>query len=146
MFYSVQQGSWYILSLTNQRSSFEVRRLQHHQQIKAHGQHMVVVILFGQRNRWRVSSICMIMSSLSGFSILTWTICNQTLHETCYLIYCVNWQGSWYKKLHDTSIAILALPCNRAFTEYVCHKWRRVCSVCCNYNTIISSFMTLWEL
>jgi hypothetical protein len=27
------------------------------------------------------------------------------------------WQGSWYKKLHDTSIAILALPCNRAFTE-----------------------------
>jgi hypothetical protein len=29
------------LSLTNQRSWFEVRRLQHHQQIKAHGQHMV---------------------------------------------------------------------------------------------------------
>jgi hypothetical protein len=30
------------LSLTNQRSSFEVRRVQHHhQQIKAHGQHMV---------------------------------------------------------------------------------------------------------
>jgi hypothetical protein len=31
----------YILSLTNQRSWFQVRRLQHHQQIKAHGQHMV---------------------------------------------------------------------------------------------------------
>jgi hypothetical protein len=45
----------------------------------------------------------------------------QTLHETCYLIYCVNWQGSRYKKLHDTSIAILALPCNRAFTShYTC--------------------------
>ena len=41
MFYSVQQGSRYILSLTNQRFWFEVRRLQHHQQIKAHGQHMV---------------------------------------------------------------------------------------------------------
>ena len=41
MFYSVQQGSRYILSLTNQRSWFEVRRLQHHQQIKAHSQHMV---------------------------------------------------------------------------------------------------------
>ena len=40
-FYSVQQGSRYILSLTNQRSWFEVRWLQHHQQIKAHGQHMV---------------------------------------------------------------------------------------------------------
>jgi hypothetical protein len=37
MFYSVQQGSRYILSQTNQRSWFEVRRLQHHQQIKAHG-------------------------------------------------------------------------------------------------------------
>ena len=37
MFYSVQQGSRYILSLTNQRSCFEVRRLQHHQQIKAYG-------------------------------------------------------------------------------------------------------------
>ena len=41
MFYSVQEGSRYILSLTNQRSWFEVRRLQHHQQIKAHGQHML---------------------------------------------------------------------------------------------------------
>ena len=69
MFYSVHQGSRYILSLTNQRSWFEVRKLQHHQQIKAHGQHMVnktwlergkkVEMLFGQRNRWRVSSICM---------------------------------------------------------------------------------------
>jgi hypothetical protein len=28
----------------------------------------------------------MIMSSLSGFSILAGTICKQTLHETCYLI------------------------------------------------------------
>ena len=37
MLYSVQQGSRYILSQTNQRSWFEVRRLQHHQQIKAHG-------------------------------------------------------------------------------------------------------------
>ena len=63
MFYSVQQGSGYILSLTNQRSWYEVRRLQHHQQIKAHGQHMVkknmtgkgkkVVMLFGQRNRFK---------------------------------------------------------------------------------------------
>jgi hypothetical protein len=33
-----------------------------------------VVMLFGQRNRWRVSSISMIMSSLSGFSILARTI------------------------------------------------------------------------
>jgi hypothetical protein len=41
MLYSVQQGSRYILSLTNQRSWIEVRRLQHHQQIKTHGQHMV---------------------------------------------------------------------------------------------------------
>ena len=41
MFYSVLQGSRYILYLTNQRSWFEVRRLQYHQQIKAHGQHMV---------------------------------------------------------------------------------------------------------
>jgi hypothetical protein len=48
-----------MLSLTNQRSWFEVKRLQHHQQIKAHAQHMVikhdwkgekVVMLFGQRN------------------------------------------------------------------------------------------------
>jgi hypothetical protein len=54
--------------------------------------------------------------TLSVFSILAGTICKQTLHETCYLIYCVKWQGSWYKKLHDTSIAILALPCNRVFT------------------------------
>jgi hypothetical protein len=37
-----------------------------------------VVMLFGQRNRWRVSSICMIISSLSGFSILAGTICKQT--------------------------------------------------------------------
>jgi hypothetical protein len=44
-----------------------------------------VVMLFGQRNRWRVSSICMIMSSLSGFSILAGTICKKILHETCYL-------------------------------------------------------------
>jgi hypothetical protein len=36
MFYSVQQGSRYILSLTNQRSWFEVRRFQYHQQIKSH--------------------------------------------------------------------------------------------------------------
>ena len=36
----VQLGSRYILSLANQRSWFEVRRLQHHQQIK-NGQHMV---------------------------------------------------------------------------------------------------------
>ena len=72
-------------------------------------------MLFGQRNRWRVSSICMIMSSLSGFSILAGTICIQTLLETCYLIWCVKRQGSWYKKLYDTSIAIPALPCNRAF-------------------------------
>jgi hypothetical protein len=36
-----KKGSRYSLSLTNQRSCFEVRRLQHHQQIKAHGQHMV---------------------------------------------------------------------------------------------------------
>jgi hypothetical protein len=57
MLYSAQQGSRYILSLTNQRSWFQVRRLQHHQQIKAHGQHKVnktwlergekVVMLFG---------------------------------------------------------------------------------------------------
>jgi hypothetical protein len=26
-------------------------------------------------------------------------------------------KGSWYKKLHDTSIAILALPCNRALRQ-----------------------------
>jgi hypothetical protein len=45
MFYSVQQGSRFILSLTNQRSSFEVRRLQHHQQIKAHGQPFCIMIL-----------------------------------------------------------------------------------------------------
>jgi hypothetical protein len=32
------------------------------------GKEKKVVMLFGQRNRWRVSSICMIMSSLSGFS------------------------------------------------------------------------------
>jgi len=37
IFYSVQQGSRYVLSQINQRSWFEVRRLQHHQQIKAHG-------------------------------------------------------------------------------------------------------------
>ena len=74
-------------------------------------------MLFGQRNRWRVSSICMIMSSLSGFSILAGTICKQTLLETCYLIWCVKRQGSWYKKLYDTSIAILVMPCNRALTE-----------------------------
>ena len=56
MFYSVQQGSRYILSLTNQRSWFEVRRLQHRQQIKAHGKETwleweKVVMLFGQWNR-----------------------------------------------------------------------------------------------
>jgi len=28
----------------------------------------------------------MIMTSLSGFSILAGTICKETLHETCYLI------------------------------------------------------------
>ena len=44
-----------------------------------------VVMIFGQRNRWRVSSICMIMSSLSGFSILAGTICKKILHETMLL-------------------------------------------------------------
>jgi hypothetical protein len=34
------------------------------------GKEKNVGMLFGQRNRWRVSSICMIMSSLPGFSIL----------------------------------------------------------------------------
>jgi hypothetical protein len=37
-----------------------------------------VVMLFGQRNRWRVSSICMIMSSLLGFSILAEAVCKLT--------------------------------------------------------------------
>ena len=26
-------------------------------------------------------------------------------------------------------------------TEYLCHKWLRICSVCRNHNTVISSFM-----
>jgi hypothetical protein len=59
----------------------------------------------------RVSSICMIMSSLSGFSILAGTICKKNSAWNMLL------DLSWYKKLHDTSIAILALPCNRAFTD-----------------------------
>ena len=145
MFYSVQQGSWYVISLTNQRYWFEVRRLQHYQQIKAHGQHMVNTSIlkkflrplgFSDDNSctkawyapywfhlaiqdlthkllkqfplycWIPAAISkiqtgMIMSSLSGFSILAGRICKQTMHETCYLIQCVNWQGSWYKKLHD---------------------------------------------
>ena len=64
-----------------------------------------VVMLFGQRNRWRVSSICMIMSqSLIGFSILAGTINKQTLHETSgsakhhfrtptHITYCPHIQG-----------------------------------------------------
>ena len=46
-------------------------------------------MLFGKRNRWRVSSICMIISLLSGFSILAGTICKQTLHEV-HLQFCKN--------------------------------------------------------
>ena len=143
MFYSVQQGSRYILSLTNQRSSFEVRRLQHHLQIKAHCQHMVnktwlksgnkVVMLFGQRNIWRVSSICMIMSSLSGFSILTGTICKQNsawnmlLDLVCKLTRIMIQKVAWYRVIalftlyvlvYDTSIMILALPCNRDLSTH----------------------------
>jgi len=26
--------------------------------------------------------------------------------------------------------------------EYLCHKWRRICSVCRNHNPILSSYMT----
>jgi hypothetical protein len=120
MFYYVQQGSRYILSLTNQRSWFEIRRLQRHHQIKAHGQHMVnktwlergkkVVMLFGQRNRWRVSSICMIMSSLSGFSILAGTICKQTAWNMLLDLVCkptriMIQKIAWYK-YRDTCFTV----------------------------------------
>ena len=27
-------------------------------------------------------------------------------------------------------------------TQYLCHKWPRICSVCCNNNPVLSSFMT----
>jgi hypothetical protein len=27
-------------------------------------------------------------------------------------------------------------------TEYLCHKWPRIYSVCCNRNPVLSSFMT----
>jgi hypothetical protein len=61
----------------------------------------------------------MIMFSLSGFSILAGTICKQTAWNMLLDLVHVNWQGSWYKKLHDTSIAILVLPCNRTLRNVI---------------------------
>ena len=146
MFYSVQQGSRYIWSLTNQRSWFEVRRLQHHQQIKAHGQHMVNTSILNKFLRplgfsddnsctkawyapyWFLLAIQglthnlpkrfslywwipaafskmqtgMIMSSLSGFSILAGRICKQTawnmlLDLVCKLTRIMIQKVAWYK-------------------------------------------------
>ena len=28
------------------------------------------------------------------------------------------------------------------FTEYLCHKWPRICSVCRNHNSVLSLFLT----
>ena len=30
--------------------------------------------------------------------------------------------------------------------EYLCHKWPRICPVCCNYNTVLSSFVTCHQV
>jgi hypothetical protein len=31
-------------------------------------------------------------------------------------------------------------------TEYLCHKWPRICSVCRNHNPVLSSFMTYQQV
>ena len=31
-------------------------------------------------------------------------------------------------------------------TEYLCHIWQRICSVCCNHNLVLSSFMTYHQI
>ena len=69
-----------------------------------------VVMLIGQMNRWRVSSICMIMSSLSGFFILVGTICKQTawnvlLDSVCKLTRFMIQQVAWYK-YRDTCFTV----------------------------------------
>jgi hypothetical protein len=91
--------------------------------VQKRGKGKKVVMLFGQRNRWRVSSICMIMSSLSGFSMLARTICKQTLHERCYR-YNVSWSLLYRREhvlsqcvYHATSKRFAFLPVSKARTN-----------------------------
>jgi hypothetical protein len=70
-----------------------------------------VVMLFGQRNRWRVSSICMIMSSLSGFSILAGkfvknSVWNMLLDLVCKLTRIMIQKVAWYYKYRDTCFTV----------------------------------------
>jgi hypothetical protein len=106
MFYSVQQGSRYILSLTNQRYWFEVRRLHNYQQIKAHGYTVKQV----SRYLHHATFCIMILVSLHTKS-------SSMFHaEFVYKLLPPKWRILTVKTL-SCKLTILALPCNKAFTS-----------------------------
>ena len=49
------------------------------------------------------------------------------------------------RKLLNKVLQVLSLRVTTmtwsTITEYLCHKWPRICSVCCNYNPVLYSFM-----
>ena len=46
------------------------------------------------------------------------------------------WWKHHYKSIMVATITWLTI------TEYLCHKWRRICPACCNHNSVLSSLMT----
>jgi hypothetical protein len=45
----------------------------------------------------------------------------------------------WSHHIESFTVAIMTWV---TVTEYLCHKWPRVCSVCRNHKSVLSSFMT----
>ena len=48
----------------------------------------------------------------------------------------------WLSWIHNFESFMVNIITWLTITEYLCHKWPRICSICCHHNPVLSSFMT----